>query len=851
VTPAQRGECSPSGSSKWPASPDNQNGLEAGGARTFAVTFFEDFEAKTKREESLSLDELADLVRVTTAATKDALPWLKFARFGVMPNPKTSSSSLRWNGNVLRLSGAIGDYDGGEMPPDEAAERLDKAGVTGLVYTSPSHMLNGHGPRWRVTCPFAHELPPDQHYRMLARLNGLLGGALAPESFTLSQAYYYGSVNGNPAHLAIVVDGTQCLDQADELDEIAIGKPNGENKPHSSGEPEAPIEDIRAALAGIPNPVPSWGPNASWVEWNNFGMAVWRASGGSHEGFEEFDKWSQQSPKYDSEETLFRWRHYFDSPPDKLGFGTLVYLARLSRPGWKPPSRNTPSDAHAQFEATLVTLVARNDVRATVDLFNTRYAVVNENGSAVVYERVLDPLRDRLVLVRIRFEDLKKLYLNRRITIQINTTGRGGRPETKDITKSVAEWWLADEMRRQYIAGVVFDPINQAPSTYWNLWSGFTVNPQPGDWSLMEEHIRRVICSRNQADADYLLNYIARMFQQPQLPGEVAIVLHGPRGAGKGILLNWLWRAWGQHGAHITNARHLVGNFNAHLRDCVMLFADEAFYAGDRQHEGVLKALITEPSLPIEGKYKDLVEVDNMLHIFMSSNADWVIPAAIDERRFSVRDVADNHVGDRAYFRNIADQMEGGGLAAMIWDMQRRDISGFEVRDIPDNPALKMQKTLSLNSLERWWLAALARGFLCKSKHGAPWFQEWHDFYTTELLWRSYVQWCDYEGRPFDRKTREQLGQFLTRLYPSSRPSRAHPVYEIDSIDRQARDVITDGAGSVETIPKALDEIAIVYLPDQHGFRVAELETARDRFSQIYDIVTPWTEDIVDLDAPG
>jgi hypothetical protein len=282
-----------------------------------------------------------------------------------------------------------------------------------------------------------------------------------------------------------------------------------------------------------------------------------------------------------------------------------------------------------------------------------------------------------------------------------------------------------------------------------------------------------------------------------------------------------------------------------------MLFADEAFYAGDRQHEGVLKALITEPSLPIEGKYKDLVEVDNMLHIFMSSNADWVIPAAIDERRFSVRDVADNHVGDRAYFRNIADQMEGGGLAAMIWDMQRRDISGFEVRDIPDNPALKMQKTLSLNSLERWWLAALARGFLCKSKHGAPWFQEWHDFYTTELLWRSYVQWCDYEGRPFDRKTREQLGQFLTRLYPSSRPSRAHPVYEIDSIDRQARDVITDGAGSVETIPKALDEIAIVYLPDQHGFRVAELETARDRFSQIYDIVTPWTEDIVDLDAPG
>ena len=79
-------------------------------------------------------------------------------------------------------------------------------------------------------------------------------------------------------------------------------------------------------------------------------------------------------------------------------------------------------------------------------------------------------------------------------------------------------------------------------------------------------------------------------------------MLRGKRGSGKGILLNWLWRAWGQHGCHISNAKHLTGNFNAHLRDCVMLFADEAFFAGDRAGEGVLKALITEPSLPIEGK---------------------------------------------------------------------------------------------------------------------------------------------------------------------------------------------------------------------------------------------------------
>jgi hypothetical protein len=500
-----------------------------------------------------------------------------------------------------------------------------------------------------------------------------------------------------------------------------------------------------------------------------------------------------------------------------------------------PPPRGA-DDAHAQFEATLEQHVSDNDIRAAVELLNGRYAVVNESGTAVVYEHVLDPLRRRLMLVRIKFEDLKKLYLNRRITIEVK-----GRIGTTRITKTVAEWWLINKRRRQYIGGVIFDPTNQAPASYWNLWSGFTVEPQPGDWSLMDEHIRQVICSNDETDAEYVLNYIARMFQQPQLPGEVAIVLRGPRGSGKGIFLNWLWRAWGQHGIHISNAKHLTGAFNGHLRDCVMLYADEAFFAGDRPGEGVLKALITEPSLPIEGKFKDLVEVVNMLHVFMSSNSDWVVPAAIDERRFSVRDVADNRIGQRTYFKNIISQMENGGLAAMIWDMQHRDISGFDVRDIPDTLALKIQKTLSLSSLERWWLAVLDRGFLWKSRHGAPWFQEWHEFYTTELLNRSYVQWCE-EHRPFDRKSREQLGTFFSRLYRPSRPRQAHPVHEIDSIDRSETTEIYNNAGNLVRPGRPLDDVAIVSLPNQTGYRLDELDMARSRFSELCDVVTPWSE---------
>jgi hypothetical protein len=188
----------------------------------------------------------------------------------------------------------------------------------------------------------------------------------------------------------------------------------------------------------------------------------------------------------------------------------------------------------------------------------------------------------------------------------------------------------------------------------------------------MRQHIEAVICGNNPDWHGYLLDTIARMLQRPELPGEVAIVLRGKKGSGNGILLNYLKRAWGQHGIHIANPQHLTGNFNAHLRDCIMLFADEAFYANDRRHKSVLKALITEPTLPIEGKYQNVVEAANLLHVFLASNADWVVPASMDERRFFVLDVLDTRLGQTAYFRDLAAEMENGGLAGMLWDLQLR-----------------------------------------------------------------------------------------------------------------------------------------------------------------------------------
>jgi hypothetical protein len=462
---------------------------------------------------------------------------------------------------------------------------------------------------------------------------------------------------------------------------------------------------------------------------------------------------------------------------------------------------------------------ARTDL---INAFNAQYAVVSEAGKAMVYERVRDPMLNRLALIRSRFDDFRKFYQN--LSVEVRCADGSLK------SKSAGDFWLYHPKRRQYLRGVVFDPTSKVGPDYWNLWSGFGVEPKPGDWSLMQDHLLKVVCGGNRGHFDFLLNTTARMFQEPAKLAEVAVVLRGKKGSGKGVVCVHLVKAWGQHGAHIANSKHLVGNFNNHLRDCVMLFADEAFFAGDRQHESVLKALITEPTLPIEAKYMDIIFVRNMLHVYMSSNSDWVVPASHDERRYFVLDVLDTHLGDRPYFNALYRQMEGGGLAAMIYDMLNdRNISGFDPRDVPKTEALVDQHRRSLDSLDRWWLTVLERGFIWRSRFGIDEFGGWFEFCTTELLERSYLQWCA-DTRTQRRDNRVALGVRMSEMYSPARPRG----------DQIIREVETWRPGG---------QLIIVTCGRPPGYTLHSLEEARDRFTEVRGVAGDWTVpiDMVDF----
>jgi hypothetical protein len=279
----------------------------------------------------------------------------------------------------------------------------------------------------------------------------------------------------------------------------------------------------------------------------------------------------------------------------------------------------------------------------------------------------------------------------------------------KTVPLDTGTAWLEHPQRRQYEAEA-FLPGQDAGPHVLNLWRGFAIEPAPGSWSRLRDHMHRIICNGDDALFAYVLGWMAALVQRPAEAGQVALVLQGGEGTGKGTLGAALLGMFGQHGLHITQSKHLTGAFNAHLRDKVMVFADEAFFAGNPEHRGPLYSLITEDRLQIEAKGVDAKTARNVLHVVMATNEDWAVPAGVSARRFCVLRLSEARRQDTTYFRSLRQEMQGGGIAAMLRDLLAHDMAAFNPYAAPSTAALAAQKLMSLKGVEAWLLDCLQRG---------------------------------------------------------------------------------------------------------------------------------------------
>jgi hypothetical protein len=355
---------------------------------------------------------------------------------------------------------------------------------------------------------------------------------------------------------------------------------------------------------------------------------------------------------------------------------------------------------------------------------------------------------------------LHEEFANQRVAV-------GTKPKGEPVYKTKFEIWRQHPDRRSYRRVIFAPPPRDAHPEDYNLWKGFAVAPlRPTPEERVENSIEawrewadrvakpkcqafldfifEVICSKRRECFDYLIKWMAFSCQFPGIPIETAVMLLGDQGTGKGTFARGFGSLFGRHFIQLDKAEQLAGKFNVSLSAKAVVFADEAFFAGDRKDLGSLKRLITEPTLAIERKGIDLCVELNCVHLLLATNAEWAVNAARQERRFLALRVSNVHLQDHDYFTAVAASLDQGGREALLAYLLTREVVHNEVRKVLKTKELGEQQALSLDPEMQWWREKLHDGHVDTDA--------WPSEISSDDLFASYKRWCEEMKTPAQRR---------------------------------------------------------------------------------------------------
>jgi hypothetical protein len=198
----------------------------------------------------------------------------------------------------------------------------------------------------------------------------------------------------------------------------------------------------------------------------------------------------------------------------------------------------------------------------------------------------------------------------------------------------------------------------------------------------------------------------------------------------------------------------------------------------------------------------------------MTSNEEWVVPAGKDERRFAVFDVDSRCAQNHSYFREMDEELNSGGLEALLADLLAFDLEDVDLWRIPHTEALLEQKPRSLSSVESWWFERLASG--TTSRNG----QDWHEVIACGTLFGDYLSTAEKIG--IRRKAEETVfGMTMGKLVPG--------------IQRRRRTI------------EVKDERGEAFMKRVYCYILPPLNVAREAFEEIVQQKVGWP---IDEDAP-
>jgi predicted P-loop ATPase len=308
-------------------------------------------------------------------------------------------------------------------------------------------------------------------------------------------------------------------------------------------------------------------PDREWADWNRLGMAFFAASNGSEAGLAAFNQVSQRSAKYDASDTRRRWEHFHQSPPHRLGPGTLIYEARQVDPVFRLRSKQLPrtgGDSGASKTGAANDDTAGPDEQACQ--WRTRL-LRNDKGSArdCVANAVLILRSDARFLGRLRFDELYQATFSCDLPWNRGSAWRRW-SDVDDIelahwcqlhgvilkppTCAAAVQMVASHHRhhavRGYLENLCWDGTSRL-DMWLETYLGARIDAEALDAGLSDHDLNREEPTASERYTAYLRSVgpkwliaaVARIYR-PGCKADYVIILEGPQGVGKSTCLRIL-----------------------------------------------------------------------------------------------------------------------------------------------------------------------------------------------------------------------------------------------------------------------------------------------------------------------
>lgn len=241
--------------------------------------------------------------------------------------------------------------------------------------------------------------------------------------------------------------------------------------------------------------------------------------------------------------------------------------------------------------------------------------------------------------------------------IQVNKEGKKEKRVELNIFHCKSAYW--NDANKKKCRNIVFDPTMTTPINYYNSCDGFRGSKLNycDDYKCIEpilSHIKVVLANKDEYTYNWLLKYFRAILKGRRT--NVIVIARGSEGCGKNIIIDGIAdNMIGKDYICRTSKpeKDFFGAFNAMLANKMLCIINEGS-KGMRDCIDVIKDLVTQETLNIEKKFKDVVTYKNYANIFVLTNNGNILQISPNDRRSVWLQCSDDFINNEQYFNTLS-----------------------------------------------------------------------------------------------------------------------------------------------------------------------------------------------------